>query len=103
VTFAKLSEFCFYWKMAIFKGANGYFLAGAAAFLGFTDSDDFRSQRMIYVRLMFFVLIASHKHLESFMDQTMSRLRAGKDPLGTGDTELFLKKTTTEIVKPGAG
>lgn len=80
-----------YWKLMIFKIVNGYYLAAAAAFLGFTDGPDWHTPHMRYVRLFLFVTIAGSKFLDGLFDQTASRLNAGKPPIGAGATE-FLQR-----------
>lgn len=68
-----------YWKLAIFKGVNGYFMAMAMAFLAFTDGEDWRTPEMRTARLVLFCLAAGHKFLDGFFDQTFSLLKSLKE------------------------
>lgn len=65
-----------FWKLGIFKGANGWFMAASMAFLGFTDSDpQFKTPTWIHVRLFVFCFAAGSKFLDGFVDQTLQNLR----------------------------
>lgn len=91
------------WRLVIFKASNGYFLAVAAAFLGFTDGPEWHTPVMRYVRLVLFCLIAGHKFLDGFFDQTAQRIRSGRFPLPLlGDDTGFIPKPPP-TVPPGAG
>lgn len=68
-----------YWKLAIFKGVNGYFMAIAMAFLAFTDSEEWKTPQMRTLRLVLFCLVAGHKFLDGFFDQTFSLLKSLKE------------------------
>ncbi len=81
----------FWWKLALFKGSNGWYISAGTAFLGFTDAPSWRTPTMEIVRLALFCTIAGNKFLDGFLDQAVSRLQSGKPPIGHGDTERFGK------------
>ncbi len=67
-----------YWKAAIFKASNGWFMACALAYIGATDGmPEHRTARLILI-----VLTAGSKYLDGFLDQTINNLKTAQNPLG---------------------
>ena len=74
-----------YWKVAIFKGVNGFLLVILLAFLGGTDSVDWEKLMPFEkIRLALVCIAAGCKFLDGFLDQTVQNLRVGKNGNGNG-------------------
>lgn len=64
-----------YWKLVIFKTANGFLLVIAMAFLAATDGVDWEAFTTFQkIKLAIFCLVAGLKFIEGFFDQTLSRM-----------------------------
>lgn len=68
-----------YWKLAIWKAFSGCFLLGAAGYMAFlTQIDWMPKEQKLWHSFVVGTLIAMTKFLDGFLDQTASRLIAGK-------------------------
>lgn len=64
-----------YWKLVIFKVANGFFLVVAMSFLAATDGVDWEAFTGFQkIKLAVFCLVAGGKFLEGFFDQTLAKM-----------------------------
>jgi hypothetical protein len=63
------------WKLAIFKGVNGWSLAVLMAFMGYTDGDEYKTPFMHGVRLIVFCWVAGSKFLDGYLDQTIQNTK----------------------------
>lgn len=70
-----------YWKLVIFKTANGFLLVIAMTFLSSTDGIDWEAFTPFQkLKLAIFCLVAGLKFIEGFFDQTLSKM-APPEPL----------------------
>lgn len=70
-----------YWKLVIFKTANGFLLVIAMTFLSSTDGIDWEAFTTFQkIKLAIFCLVAGLKFIEGFFDQTLSKMTPPEPP-----------------------
>lgn len=83
-----------YWKLTLFKLANGSVLAVAMVFLAATDGVDIAEFSFWQkVRLVIYCSVAGFKVIEAFLDDVTGRLAKGKPPLPSPDDTNTWTKT----------
>lgn len=95
------------WKLALFKGTNGIIKAAIAAFIAGTAVTTWADMNTgAKQQLVAGMILAVAIFLDGFLDQTASKIAAGKPPIGTngsGNTQTWHKEEpptttgTTEI------
>lgn len=84
------------WKLAFFKGMNGWILAVCLVLFA-SDFDWDHASKFAKARWIIMGLCAGFKFLDGFLDQTVNNIRASRNPLGltvttsTGNTETTTK------------
>lgn len=76
------------WKLAIFKGVNGWFTVVAMTFIaGVDELPGLEPGTLKVIKLALACVVAGNKFVDGFLDQTVNNLRRSQDPLGLGKPE----------------
>lgn len=76
------------WKLAIFKGINGWFTVVAMTFIaGVDEIPGLDPGTLKIVKLSLACVVAGNKFVDGFLDTTVQNLRRSQDPLGISDTQ----------------
>ncbi len=73
-----------YWKVAIFKGGNGWLTVFLLTLFA-TDIDFSKMTKWQICRLFAMAFVAGAKFIDGFIDQTINNLKSAQNPLGIPD------------------